>query len=364
MNRLLPIVVSLCSASLLGCSRGTPPPPAQTNSSTVVEPAPAALSTSVKPSAAPAEKAAVSAPSSGDSRFRELAARLLESDNQGGWHKNEKAATELEKLGPEEVAQLWPLLKDAQAEVRCGAAVFLLEKFDPGDNEQVAAFCALLDDSDRMARARALDAVRQCSHADQLAALPRLSALLDAKREDRAENRVAVARMCGSLKQEAADSLPALQSAAVGDQDAKVRSAALAAIVQIAEPQAAVAPLTKGLSDKESAVRLVAAARLRQLGSPAAPAAKELADALADQNNDVAEAAAEALIRIGAAAVEPVTGQLSAKSVAARKLALVCLARIGPAAKSAVPQIEKLKQDPDSQVRQLANAALKQLGVQ
>ena len=103
---------------------------------------------------------------------------------------------------------------------------------------------------------------------------------------------------------------------------------------------------------------------MRQLGSTAAPAAKELAATLADPNNDVAEAAAEALIRIGTAAVEPVAGQLSSKTAAARRLALVCLARIGPAAKSTVPQIEKLKQDPDSQIRQLANAALKQLSGQ
>ena len=93
--------------------------------------------------------------------------------------------------------------------------------------------------------------------------LPRLSGLLDANREDRAENRVATARLCGSLKQEGAGALPSLQSSASSDPDAKVRSAALAAIVQIAEPPAAVAPLTKGLADKDAAVRLVAAARLR-----------------------------------------------------------------------------------------------------
>src|SRR5207302_250436 len=160
------------------------------------------------------------------------------SDGQGGWRKNEKAATELEKLSAEEITQVWPLLKDQQAEVRRGAAVFLLGLFDANDSEQVSAFTALLDAADRMVRARALDADRQ----------------------------------------------------------------------------AALAPLTKGLADKDAAVRLVAAARLRQLGSTAAPAVKELAAALADQSADVAEAAAEALIRIGSAAVEPVSGQLSSKS--------------------------------------------------
>ncbi|MBW8883678.1 MAG: hypothetical protein JF612_02645, partial [Planctomycetia bacterium] len=305
-----------------------------------------------------------SAPPSEDSRLHDLAARLLESDGQGGWRKNEKAATELEKLSPDGVGQLWPLLKDPRAEVRRGAAVFLLGVFDPNDSQQVSAFAWLLDDMDRMVRARALDAVKQCSHADQLATLPRLTALLDAKREDRADNRVAIARLCGSLKHEAADSLPALKTAAAGDPDAKVRSAALAAIVQVAEPQDAVTPLTKGLADKDAAVRLVAAARLRQLGSTAAPAAKQLATLLADEKSDVAEAAAEALIRIGAAAVDSAAGQLSSKSASARKLALICLARIGPAAKSTLPQIEKLKQDPDPQVRQLANAALKQFSGQ
>src|SRR5262245_17678511 len=364
MNRILSLI-GLFSVAVLGCSGNTKPPePAQAKSDSVSYASPPAPELSAKTAPESDAKPANSAPPSGDSRFRDLAARLLDSDGQGGWRKNEKAATELEKLNAEEIEQLWPLLKDPQAEVRRGAAVFLLGLFDPNDSNQVSAFGGLLDDSDRMVRARALDAVRQCSHADQRAMLPRLSALLDANREDRAENRVAIARLCGSLKQEASDSLPALQTAAAGDPDAKVRSAALAAIGQIAEPQAAVAPLMKGLADKDAAVRLVGAARLRQLGSAAAPAARELASTLADSNNDVAEAAAEALIRIGSAAVEPVAGQLSSKTASARKLALVCLARIGPAAKSTVPQIEKLKQDPDSQVRQLANAALKQLSGQ
>jgi len=369
MIRIL-VLIGFFGAPLLGCSGSTRPPE---------EPAPAtqSVSSSNAPSASvpppapiaktpsePPAKPSGSAPPSGNSRLHELTAQLLESDGQGGWHKNEKAATELEKLSSEEIGQLWPLLKDPQPAVRRGAAVFLLGVFDPKDSNQVNAFAALLDDSDRMVRARALDAVRQCSEAEQVGMLPRLSALLDAAREDRPENRVTISRLCGSLKAAAADALPALQAAAAADQDAKVRSAALAAIVQIAEPQAAVAPLQKGLADKDSAVRLVAAARLRQLGLAAAPAAKDLAAALADDKTDVAEAAAQALIRIGAPAVEPVAGQLASKSAPARKLALLCLARIGPAAKSTVGQIQKLKQDPDPQVRQVAEAALKQLGGQ
>jgi HEAT repeat protein len=364
MKRLLTLI-GIFIAGLLGCSgSATPPAPSRPKTDSVVNPAPAAPPTSAKSHATPEERPTSSAPPSGDSRLRDLAARLLEGDGQGGWRKNEKAATELEKLSPEEVAQLWPLLKDPQAEVRRGAAVFLLGVFDPNNSEQVAWFSALLFDSDSMVRARAIDAVRQFAAPDRGAVMPRLIGLLDAGREERAENRAAVARFCGGLKDIAIDALPALQAAAAADADGKVRATALTAVAQIAAPQAALMPLMKGLQDKDAAVRKVAAARLRQLGSTAAPAAKELASTLADPNNDVAEAAAEALIRIGSTAVEPVAGQLSSKTASARKLALVCLARIGPAAKSTVPQIEKLKQDPDSQVRQLANAALKQLSGQ
>lgn len=365
MIRHVSIVLGFWSLSFFGCSGSTPAPApaqnkAQSNSESISNTPPAAPQPATVPSAKTADTApATTSLPAADSRLRDLAARLLESDGQGGWRKNEKAATDLEKLSPDEVAQLWPLLKDPQVKVRRGAAVFLLGLFDPSDADQVAAFAALLDDRDGMVRARALDAVKQLSQSEQIALLPRLSALLDARHEDRAENRAAIARLCGSLKADAVDALPALQSAASNDPDAKVRAAALVALAQIAAPLAAVGPLAKGLADQDAAVRKVAAARLRQIGSAAAPAVKELAAALADQNNDVAEAAAEALIRIGAAAVEPVAAQLASKNASARKLALACLARIGAPAKSVAAQIEKCKQDPDPQVRQLAEAALK-----
>src|SRR5213080_2387977 len=53
-------------------------------------------------------------------RWRELMSRYLQPSGQGGWRPNEQAATELEKLSPEETAQLWSLLNDPTVEVRRG----------------------------------------------------------------------------------------------------------------------------------------------------------------------------------------------------------------------------------------------------
>jgi hypothetical protein len=356
------LLLAFACLAATGCSGSQPSQPAKADgrADPSNEPPAPARPRSVPPSA-PTAQPAVSGPAPSVSPLRDLAARYLESDGHGGWRKNEQAATELEKLSAESAAQLWGLLKDPQVEVRRGVAVLLLSQLDPHNSEQVAAFTALLDDSDRMVRARALDAARQFTRGDQIAILPRLAAMLDAQREDRTENREAIARLCGALRGDATEALPALESATASDPDPKARAACLAAAAQIAASDQSVIFLAKGLADNDAAVRLVAAARLRQSGPAAAPAAKELANALGDSDGNVAEAAAEALIRIGAAAVHPLAGQLSSSSTSGRKLALACLAKLGPVAKAAIPAVEKCRQDTDPQVRQLAEAALMRL---
>src|SRR5438105_15073711 len=108
-----------------GCGQKEPPPApaasadgAATKQSTA--PAPTSAPPTTPTTAAPSAPSALPPVSS---RHRDLVARYLESDGHGGWRTNEKAATELEKLSPDDIAQLWPLLKDSQVEVRRGAAV-------------------------------------------------------------------------------------------------------------------------------------------------------------------------------------------------------------------------------------------------
>jgi HEAT repeat protein len=288
-------------------------------------------------------------------------AAYLETDGHGGWRKNEKAATELEKLSAEERKSVWTMLEDADPQIRRAASVYLLPLLDPSHPGHVAAFTRLLTDSDRIVRARGLDGVRQFSLVDQLKTLPQLTALLDARQEDRPENRAAAARLLGSLKDASIDALSGLTTAAEADPDPKVRAAALAAAASVSTSTPVIQTLAQSLQDQDASVRLVAASRLRQIGAAASPAAPALAKALADQSSEVAEAAAEALIRIGPPAVEPLAAELSTNGTEAKKLALAALIKIGPPAKSATTAIEKCKQDKDPQVRQLAETALKRL---
>jgi HEAT repeat protein len=290
--------------------------------------------------------------------LRDAAARYLTSDGAGGWRVNELAATELDKLDPAKLNELLPLLADQQVEVRRGAAYFLLREFNPNDAGHVAAFGKLLSDSDRTIRGIGVSAAKLMQPTDQAAIAPELAEMLDPAREDKPDNRVAIIRLLAKLASDASGSANRIAASAKSDPDPNVRKAALAAIVQVAAPPDAVAALAAGLSDADAGVRLVAAARLRQLGIIGSPASQKLAASLADSDARVANAAAEALVNIGATAVEPVVGQLTSQNIAARQLALACLAKIGKDAASAAPAIEKLLQDPDPQTRELAAAAL------
>src|SRR5688572_12373971 len=103
------LFVGLCWALAAGCGQPAaeaPPAAAPT--------APAAEKSSIqtnetprsdKPAKQDAVQATPPASQSSPTSARDIVARLLESDGEGGWRTNEKAATELEKLGPEGIAQ-------------------------------------------------------------------------------------------------------------------------------------------------------------------------------------------------------------------------------------------------------------------
>lgn len=359
--RIFCFLIATSVLLISGCSSGSPAPAPVTEKLTPPVIAPDSTPASAVSSAAATSSIPKSQPAAAESRVRSLVAAYLVADGHGGWRKDEKAATELEKLTPAELAGVWKLLSDSDAKVRHSAAVFLLPLVDPGSSEHVQAFTALLSDSDRLVRARGIDAVRKFSAVDQLRALPQLATLLDPRHEDRPENRAAAVRLIGSLKQAAAEALPSVLTAASADPDDKVRSAALATATSLSTSAKVTEALGKALADTNESVRLAAVSRLRQLGPAAAPAAASLASALGDSSSDISEAAAETLIRIGAPAVEPLASQLSSDKAQAKKLALAVLIRIGPPAKAAAAAIEKCRQDSDPQVKQLAETALRRL---
>jgi HEAT repeat protein len=373
--KLLPFGAAALLAALLGCGGNKP---AKTElAPSASDPASADQETGAKetglkePPATTTESAAtkeaspkvVQSPSepprqAGD-ELRTLVAELVEKSPEGFWRMNDSVALELEKLEDSGQVELDSLLGDARPDVRRGAAFYLLARFDAANARQVAGYTALLRDQEPYLRSLGFQAVRKMRKTDQAAAVPRLTELLAARHEPSVENRAALARLLGSLKQDAAPALDALTAGATDDESPKVRGAYLMAISQIASPEQALAAFRQGLADPEAPVRLVASARLRQMEKAAAPAAEELAQALEDADPSVREVSAEALVRIGPASVEPLIKRVDSKEAHTRQLAIACLGRLGPAAKPALSRVEKHLTDDDPEVKQVAEAVVK-----
>jgi HEAT repeat protein len=258
----------------------------------------------------------------------------------------------LEKLGPQAVDQIMPLMADESVDVRRGAAYFLLPLAASRD-DLATAFARLLDDADATIRGISLSAVGQFKPGQKSAAGPALAkVLVDADADD--QQRAAAARLLGDLSNEATGLLPELSKAAADDGSPKVRSSALLAISRIAEPDAAVKMMTKALGDQDQGVRLMAVQRLRELSRAAEPALGDLAKLLDDKDEKIRRTAGEALVRIGGKSVPALTAALDSKSRDAREVALTALGKMGPLAKPALPAMRKRLTDSDPIVKELA----------
>lgn len=274
------------------------------------------------------------------------------------------ADAKLEGIDAPIASQLAGLLLDQDANVRRGAAFFLIDRFEPTDARMIAAFSESLADSDPTVVQISLSVVNRFPHDALLAAIPRLAKILgDGKTT--ASNRAAVARLLANLEQEGESALPALLAAMKSDGDKSVRSASLMAVSRIALPVTAVPAFIEALkNDPDATVRGLAAVRLGKLGAESSTAAKDLAAALADADEGVRRKSLEALILLGAASVPALTEQLTSRQADIRKQAVFALGKIGPSAAPAAAALKSLANDPDEEVRKLAELALQRIAVQ
>ena len=369
--------VVLGGSLLAGCgSRPTPPaadvtpdataPESSASNAAPIAPAPQdppAVVTPDKTAPVPPNPSASANAPAQNQPLRDIAAKLVAPTDGGGWRIDEAAALELERLGANAPASLLPLLDDSSVEVRRGAAYHLLSTFDPNSAEQTAGFVKTLGDKDPTIRGIGLQAVRQMPKPEIAKAAKELAAMLQPAMESKPENRASIARLAGGLGADGAQFVDGLKTSATTDPDERVRSAALFALTQVVQPGSneALATLRQALADKQPAVRLVAAGRLRVLGTKAEAATPELIVALGDSDERVRTAAAEALAKIGPSALPQLQTALGSQDANVRKLSLACLASLGPAAKPALAAIEKCQQDADKDVAEAAKILVERL---
>lgn len=372
MRAWLAIVV-LFVTHAIGCGSNPPPsapPPSPApasekpvdSSPSPAQPETPSDSSSIKDEA-PTEKPPSRPPASPtlNAELREKLAALIVPGANGRWQIADAVAIELEK-SPALRDNLLLAAQSDSAAVRRGAWHLLAGQFDGNQEESRTLLRGALADDDAIVRALAFRIVNELPEQQQASLVAPLGKLLSSE-ELTPENRAAIARILGRLKEDAIEAEESLAFVARNDKQARVRAACLVALWQIASPEANLPRFRAGLQDADASVRVVAAARLREMGPDAAVAAESLARSLEDQDQRVSEAAAEALIRIGEPAVKHLTRELSAESAPARRWAVFALAKLGPVARPALAELEKVSNNDseEEETRKMAALAVKRL---
>jgi HEAT repeat protein len=291
-----------------------------------------------------------------DEAVRRAAGELARRDGTR-WQVDEAAKGQLDALGPNGIDQLAELFGDSSADVRRGAAYYLLGRFDAGHQPTVEGFTRLIADDDRTIRSIALSAMPKFRPPQRIEAAPALARLL-AQADADEQQRATAARVIGELGSEARGHLPQLAEAASRDESPRVRSAALLAVSQVAPAEEAVDVFRQALADREASVRSAALQRLRSLGRDAAPAVEDLAKLLDDNDERTRTVAAETLVRIGSPSVAALEAALESPQPRTRELAVFSLGKMGVVAQPALPKLRERLKDPDPAVKKLAEAVV------
>ena len=277
------------------------------------------------------------------------------------------SAWSLAKISPKDTAtvdtalkMLVDALKDPDKHVRAAAARGLFELNLP--REQVLPVLSeLLADKDPVVRGHVVDAMASLGEK----ALPKLIKALE--RDDTQALAVAVIRQLGPKAKEAV--MPLTEE--LKDPDAEYRREVCFALAAIGpDAKGAVPALVKALSDKDEGVRHVATYALGKIGPDAAAAAPDLKKNLTGDDLFLKTASVWALV-----CIQPKDLDFRAKAVPILTKALeesdrervrtevaATLGEIGPAAKEAIPALEKrAKEDESPAVREACEAALKKI---
>jgi HEAT repeats/PBS lyase HEAT-like repeat len=197
---------------------------------------------------------------------------------------------------------------------------------------------------------------------------PPVQQLIQQLQDPSESTRLRAAKELGKLGSEAREAIPALQKA-LKDTDEDVRLVAARSLKMIqaaAGPSELVQRLIRELQSPDEIVRLKAAKDLGKLGSSAIDAIPALQKLSQDPDEDVRRVAANSIRLIQAGAgpsegLQKLIQQLNSPDELTRLKAAKDLAKMGPAAKDALPALQKLLQDPDEDVRRVVASAMERI---
>jgi HEAT repeat protein len=256
------------------------------------------------------------------------------------------------------IEYLTDVLKRDEPLVRQAAVQALVEMPDASESV-MPALVSLLGDDDQVVAGRAMQGLAAVG----AKAAPKLAEALEVK-ETRANAARALAMM-GEEADEVADNL----AAQLKDEDPEFRRLAIFAVAAVG-PKAdeAVPELIEALSDQDEEVRTAACYALGKVGPGAKDATDTLKKNLNSDDMHIRRASTWALLKIHPGnkqltemAVPVLIDALTDDRDLVRYEAATALGEIGPDAASAVPELHKLSEDDNPEIRAAATESIKQI---
>jgi HEAT repeat protein len=294
-------------------------------------------------------------------------------------------------LGPragESVPAIRALLRDGSPEIRV-QAVEILSQSAPRDDLLLGDLIALLDDPDPRVQRRAIEALRALGPPARKA----LAVVIGKLKSPATEVRLAAAEWIASQGQAATEAVPAL-GALLADPTPRLRTTAAQSLGKLGKAaQPAVDRLASLLGDEAIEVREAATVALGSLELDGDVLRPHLARALQDEKPEVRRAALSAIQRLGPQgaiflpdmillasdqensrsierslrrferlgpdprSIPELVKQLDHKQESVRLLAVKFLGLAGGSARDAIPALERMRDDPNSEVRKQVEAA-------
>ncbi|WP_406700487.1 HEAT repeat domain-containing protein [Singulisphaera sp. Ch08] len=303
--------------------------------------------------------------------------------------------TAIRDIGPrakESVPAVRALLQNPSAELRLQVIVILAQSA-PRDERLLGDLTGLLNDTDTRVQRQAIELIRSLGPLGRQA----LPVVIGKLNSPDPEVRFVAAEMVGSHGQAASDAVPAL-IALLDDPTPRLRTIAVRTLGGLGKSaQPALTRLTSLLSDMQVEVREATVLSLGSLELDADVIRPHLAKALRDDHSEVRQAASKAIQRQGpqgalflpdiillagtkenlrsaerllrqfertgpdVRSLPELVEQLGHDQDAVRLLAIKFLGIAGRNAQSAIPALERLREDPSAEVRKQAEAACEKI---
>ncbi|QDV50123.1 HEAT repeat domain-containing protein [Gimesia fumaroli] len=169
------------------------------------------------------------------------------------------------------------------------------------------------------------------------------------------------AHALGSINAKPEEVVPALTKLLTSSSPIVRAQAAIAIGDFGADAKSAVPDLIKLLSDSDLNVKLDATTALGEIGPDASAAVPQISSAMQAGPTALTLTGASALASIGEASV-PALNEMLAKDSPLKLLAIHVLGEIGAASKAAIPELLKLTDSPDADIRETAIISLGEMG--